>query len=87
MHQDYRGGVLPWAPSTPALWQVEGDFAARIPARSCKALQSPQASPWPVQCPGCVLQKRSTSFPTGNLQTELQPKDRQHGDTRRALQG
>ena len=38
MHRDC-GDVLPWAQSTLALWQVAGDFAARLPARSCKALQ------------------------------------------------
>lgn len=43
--------------------------------------QSPPASPWPMQCPGFILQKRSTSFPTGNLQTQLQPKDRRRGCT------
>lgn len=48
--------------------------------------QSPPASPWPMQCPGFIRQRRSTSVPTGNLQTQLQPKDRQRGCTRRALQ-
>lgn len=38
---------------------------------------SPPASLWHMQQPGFILQKWSTSSPTGNLQTQLQPKDRQ----------
>lgn len=38
MHWDCCRDVLPWARSTLASWQVAGDFAARLPARSCEAL-------------------------------------------------
>lgn len=39
VHRDSCGDVLLWARSTLASWQVAGHFAARLPARSCKALQ------------------------------------------------
>lgn len=84
---DCCGDVLPRARSTLASWQVAGDFAARFSAGSCKALQcrQPVLSCIPTQCPGFIRQKRSTSVPTGNLQTQLQPRDRQLGCTCRAL--
>lgn len=43
--------------------------------------RSPPASLWHMQQPGFILQKWSTSFPTGNLQTQLQRKDRRRGCT------
>lgn len=45
VHRDCCGDLLPWAWSTLASWQVAGDFAAHLPARSCKALQCRQPVP------------------------------------------
>lgn len=41
---DCRGDVLPWARRTLTLGRVAGDFAVRLPTRSCKALRRK----WPV---------------------------------------
>jgi len=117
LHWDCGGGVLPWAQSALASWQVHRitqnhrmvgvgrDLCGSSsptpklqvvlllasqpgPAKPFGAgRQSPLASLWPLQSPGFILQKRSTSFPTGNLQTQRQPKDRRRGCTCRALRG